>query len=256
MEPTGLLRRPTIEEQACRWFRLPPSRAEECTAMSDHVYVDPDVLLAAAGEIEALVTRLQTSLAVHSPALNVAPSAPRRCRYWPPATSTGWRAASAPLRAAGSRNWPQPPRCSGHRPPPIAKRTGHSAPRSSPACDAAPHPSVDLEEKRSMTIGVTGVVWMPRGATVNSTTLSAGAGPVPLGAASPAWAALSASLADAGATLNRVMTELRAGWEGWPPTPRSPGSHRSPRGSSSPPRSPRRRRPRRPPRPGRTRPRR
>lgn len=42
--------------------------------MSDHVYVDPDVLLAAAGEIEALVTRLQTSLAVHSPALNVAPS--------------------------------------------------------------------------------------------------------------------------------------------------------------------------------------
>lgn len=65
-----------------------------------------------------------------------------------------------------------------------------------------------------MTIGVTGVVWMPRGATVNSTTLSAGAGPVPLGAASPAWAALSASLADAGATLNRVMTELRAGWEG------------------------------------------
>ncbi|WP_236733898.1 PE family protein, partial [Prescottella equi] len=63
-----------IEEQACRWFRLPPSRAEECTAMSDHVYVDPDVLLAAAGEIEALVTRLQTSLAVHSPALNVAPS--------------------------------------------------------------------------------------------------------------------------------------------------------------------------------------
>lgn len=65
-----------------------------------------------------------------------------------------------------------------------------------------------------MTIGVTGVVWMPRGATVNSTTLSAGAGPVPLGAASPAWAALSASLADAGATLNRVMTELRTGWEG------------------------------------------
>lgn len=65
-----------------------------------------------------------------------------------------------------------------------------------------------------MTIGVTGVVWMPRGATVNSTTLSAGAGAVPLGTASPAWAALSASLADAGATLGRVMTELRAGWEG------------------------------------------
>ncbi|PTR22506.1 PE family protein [Rhodococcus sp. OK519] len=42
--------------------------------MSDHVFVDPDVLLAAAGEIDALVTRLQTSLALHSPALSVAPS--------------------------------------------------------------------------------------------------------------------------------------------------------------------------------------
>lgn len=42
--------------------------------MSDHVYVDPDALVAAAGEIDALVARLQTSLAVHSPALNVAPS--------------------------------------------------------------------------------------------------------------------------------------------------------------------------------------
>ncbi|NKT03327.1 PPE domain-containing protein [Rhodococcus hoagii] len=67
---------------------------------------------------------------------------------------------------------------------------------------------------------------MPRGATVNATTLSAGAGPVPLGAASPAWAALSASLADAGATLKRCDdgTARRLGG-GWPPTPRSPGSH-------------------------------
>ncbi|MGF7124858.1 PPE domain-containing protein [Rhodococcus sp. AG1013] len=65
-----------------------------------------------------------------------------------------------------------------------------------------------------MTTGVTGVVWMPRGATVNSTTLTAGAGPVPLSAASPAWAAVAESFADAGATLNRVMAELRTGWEG------------------------------------------
>ncbi|MCL2534181.1 MAG: PPE family protein [Nocardiaceae bacterium] len=65
-----------------------------------------------------------------------------------------------------------------------------------------------------MTIGVTGVVWMPRGATVNSTTLSAGAGPVPLSAASPAWTAISESFADAGATLAHVMEGLRTGWEG------------------------------------------
>ncbi|CAM3140482.1 PPE domain-containing protein [Prescottella defluvii] len=65
-----------------------------------------------------------------------------------------------------------------------------------------------------MTTGVTGVVWMPRGATVNSTTLTAGAGPVPLSAASPAWAAVAEGFVDAGATLHRVMAELRAGWEG------------------------------------------
>ncbi|RVW06933.1 PPE domain-containing protein [Prescottella agglutinans] len=65
-----------------------------------------------------------------------------------------------------------------------------------------------------MTLGVTGVVWMPRGATVNSTALSAGAGPVPLSAAGPAWAAIAEGFVDAGATLVRVMEELRAGWEG------------------------------------------
>lgn len=65
-----------------------------------------------------------------------------------------------------------------------------------------------------MTMGVTGVVWMPRGATVNSSTLSAGAGPVPLSAASPAWTAIAEGFVDAGATLVRVMDELRAGWEG------------------------------------------
>ncbi|MFM1731418.1 PPE domain-containing protein [Prescottella soli] len=65
-----------------------------------------------------------------------------------------------------------------------------------------------------MTMGVTGVVWMPRGATVNSSTLSAGAGPVPLSAAAPAWTTIAEGFVDAGATLVRVMDELRAGWEG------------------------------------------
>ncbi|QBJ96672.1 PPE family protein [Rhodococcus sp. ABRD24] len=65
-----------------------------------------------------------------------------------------------------------------------------------------------------MTMGVTGVVWMPRGATVNATTLTAGAGPVPLTVASTAWTAVSGSFADASATLTRVMAELRTGWEG------------------------------------------
>ncbi|RVW02135.1 PPE domain-containing protein [Rhodococcus xishaensis] len=65
-----------------------------------------------------------------------------------------------------------------------------------------------------MAIGVTGVVWIPRGATVNSTALSAGAGPVPLSGASPAWTSIAESFVDAGATLTRVMQELRTGWTG------------------------------------------
>lgn len=65
-----------------------------------------------------------------------------------------------------------------------------------------------------MTLGLTGVIWLPRGATVNSTTLNAGAGPVPLSMASAAWTALSASFVDANATLVRVMAELGAGWQG------------------------------------------
>ncbi|AOW93806.1 hypothetical protein BFN03_17225 [Rhodococcus sp. WMMA185] len=65
-----------------------------------------------------------------------------------------------------------------------------------------------------MTMGLTGVIWLPRGATANSTALSAGAGPVPLSVASSAWTALSASFADANLTLVRVMAELSAGWQG------------------------------------------
>ena len=65
-----------------------------------------------------------------------------------------------------------------------------------------------------MTMGLTGVIWLPRGATVNSTTLAAGAGPVPLSVASAAWTALSTSFVDANLTLVRVMAELAAGWQG------------------------------------------
>ena len=42
--------------------------------MSDHVFVDPDVLLAAAAECEALAARLQATVAAAAPALHVAPS--------------------------------------------------------------------------------------------------------------------------------------------------------------------------------------
>lgn len=65
-----------------------------------------------------------------------------------------------------------------------------------------------------MTLGMTGVVWLPRGATVNSTSLSTGTGPLPIGAAGPAWAAVAAAFADADLTLTRVAAELGLGWEG------------------------------------------
>lgn len=42
--------------------------------MSDHVFVDPDVLLAAAADLDALAARLQTTVAAATPALHVAPS--------------------------------------------------------------------------------------------------------------------------------------------------------------------------------------
>lgn len=65
-----------------------------------------------------------------------------------------------------------------------------------------------------MTLGFTGVVWLPRGATANSTSLNAGVGPVALTAASAAWTALSGALADAALTMTKVVAELGAGWEG------------------------------------------
>ncbi|WP_430335098.1 PE family protein [Rhodococcus sp. ACT016] len=42
--------------------------------MSDHVFVEPDVLLAAAAELDTLAARLQSTLTAATPALNVAPS--------------------------------------------------------------------------------------------------------------------------------------------------------------------------------------
>ncbi|MFD4294632.1 PPE domain-containing protein [Rhodococcus sp. NPDC058505] len=65
-----------------------------------------------------------------------------------------------------------------------------------------------------MTMGFTGVVWFPRGATWNSTALNAGPGPAPLAAAGAAWSAIATGLTDATATVTKVMAELRVGWEG------------------------------------------
>jgi PPE-repeat protein len=65
-----------------------------------------------------------------------------------------------------------------------------------------------------MTLGVTGVVWLPRTATVNSSSLLAGAGAAPLAVASGAWQSVAAAYADTSMTLGRVMAVLGAGWEG------------------------------------------
>ena len=65
-----------------------------------------------------------------------------------------------------------------------------------------------------MTLGTTGVVWLPRGATVNSTSLTTGTGPLPIGAAGSAWGTVAAAFADAEITLTRIATELGFGWIG------------------------------------------
>ncbi|GAA4484331.1 hypothetical protein GCM10023094_37330 [Rhodococcus olei] len=65
-----------------------------------------------------------------------------------------------------------------------------------------------------MTVGFTGVVWFPRGAAGNSTALNAGVGPVGFQTAGAAWGAVAAGLADATATVARVIATLEAGWEG------------------------------------------
>lgn len=65
-----------------------------------------------------------------------------------------------------------------------------------------------------MTLGVTGVVWLPRTATVNSASLLMGAGAAPLSTAAAAWSSISAAYTDASITVTRVMAVLAAGWEG------------------------------------------
>lgn len=65
-----------------------------------------------------------------------------------------------------------------------------------------------------MTLGVTGVVWLPRTATVNSGALLLGTGPAPLVGAAGAWGSVAAAYTDASITVGRVMAVLAAGWEG------------------------------------------
>ncbi|MFT0612399.1 PPE domain-containing protein [Rhodococcus qingshengii] len=63
-------------------------------------------------------------------------------------------------------------------------------------------------------VGITGVIWYPRGAAPNSAALVAGAGPVPLGVAAGAWSTVSSGLTDTAASISRVMADLRTGWSG------------------------------------------
>ncbi|MDI9918607.1 PPE domain-containing protein [Rhodococcus sp. IEGM 1379] len=63
-------------------------------------------------------------------------------------------------------------------------------------------------------VGITGVIWYPRGAAPNSAALIAGAGPVPLTIAGDAWSAVAAGLGDTASTVTRVMANLRTGWSG------------------------------------------
>ncbi|WP_053062046.1 PPE domain-containing protein [Rhodococcus sp. ARP2] len=63
-------------------------------------------------------------------------------------------------------------------------------------------------------VGITGIIWYPRGAAPNSAALVAGAGPVPLGVAAGAWSTVSSGLTDTAASISRVMADLRTGWSG------------------------------------------
>ncbi|MFE5644337.1 PPE domain-containing protein [Rhodococcus sp. NPDC056516] len=63
-------------------------------------------------------------------------------------------------------------------------------------------------------VGITGVIWYPRGAAPNSAALVAGAGPVPLGVAAGAWSTVSSGLTATAASISRVMADLRTGWSG------------------------------------------
>ncbi|MCU1648622.1 MAG: hypothetical protein JWN03_8897 [Nocardia sp.] len=65
-----------------------------------------------------------------------------------------------------------------------------------------------------MTLGITGVFWLPRMAELNSVTLNAGAHAVPIAAAGTAWGGLTASWVDATTTVARVMAEVGVGLQG------------------------------------------
>ncbi|MEU6580022.1 PPE domain-containing protein [Nocardia sp. NPDC046763] len=65
-----------------------------------------------------------------------------------------------------------------------------------------------------MTLGITGVFWLPRMAEFNSLCLNAGAHAIPIVAAGSAWGALTASWVDATTTVARVMAEIGVGLEG------------------------------------------
>lgn len=65
-----------------------------------------------------------------------------------------------------------------------------------------------------MTLGITGVFWLPRMAEINSITLNAGAHAIPIAAASSSWGALTAAYVDATATVARVMAEVGLGLQG------------------------------------------
>ncbi|MCP9621880.1 PPE domain-containing protein [Nocardia otitidiscaviarum] len=65
-----------------------------------------------------------------------------------------------------------------------------------------------------MTLGITGVFWLPRMAEVNSVTLNAGAHAIPIAAASTSWSAITAAWVDATTTVARVMAEIGVGLQG------------------------------------------
>ncbi|WP_330184073.1 PPE family protein [Nocardia sp. NBC_01503] len=65
-----------------------------------------------------------------------------------------------------------------------------------------------------MTLGITGVFWLPRMAELNSVTLNAGAHAIPIAAAGTAWGGLTAAWVDATTTVARVMAEVGVGLQG------------------------------------------
>ncbi|MFI1915893.1 PPE domain-containing protein [Nocardia sp. NPDC020380] len=65
-----------------------------------------------------------------------------------------------------------------------------------------------------MTLGITGVFWLPRMAELNSVTLNAGAHAIPISAAGTSWGVLTAAWVDATTTVARVMAEVGVGLQG------------------------------------------